>query len=100
MSLIIDLTRMSAAYGPRLLAETGHRVIRVERSSGDDVRRAGPALKDVSLEHGAVHQFLNAGKESLTLNLETTEGVDILAALARIADCVVITTPFRLPADW
>jgi crotonobetainyl-CoA:carnitine CoA-transferase CaiB-like acyl-CoA transferase len=100
MSLIVDLTRMSAAYGPRLLAEVGHRIIRVELPSGDDVRRAGPALKEVSLEHGAVHQFLNAGKESLTLNLETTEGVDILAALVRVADCAIVTTPFRIAADW
>jgi crotonobetainyl-CoA:carnitine CoA-transferase CaiB-like acyl-CoA transferase len=100
MSLIIDLTGASAAYGPRLLAETGHRVIRIEDAAGDDVRRAGPPLKDVDLEHGAVHQFVNAGKESLTLDLASREGGEILAALARKADCAIVTTPFRFDADW
>jgi CoA:oxalate CoA-transferase len=100
MALIIDLTHLSAAYGPRLLAEAGHRVIRIEQACGDDVRRAGPALRQLDLEHGALHQFLNAGKESLTLNVDGGDGAAALAALTRKADCVIIGKPFRFDAAW
>lgn len=100
MTLIIDLTRLSAAYGPRLLAEAGHRVIRVENTVGDDVRRAGPPLGEVNLEHGAVHQFINAGKESLSIDLNSREGVQMLETLVRSADCAIVTKPFRFDAGW
>ena len=39
MALIIDLSRLSAAYGPRLLAEAGHRLIRVEPAAGHEVQQ-------------------------------------------------------------
>ena len=58
MALIIDLTRLSAAYATRLLAEAGHRVVRVEPASGDDVRRAAPFLKETfDLEMRWAHCF-------------------------------------------
>lgn len=101
MALVIDLTRLSAAYAPRLLAEAGHRVVRVEPSVGDDVRRAPPFVRGrADLEHGAYHQFLNAGKESIVLAPETPAGADALAALVRIADCVIVSTPFCREAQW
>jgi crotonobetainyl-CoA:carnitine CoA-transferase CaiB-like acyl-CoA transferase len=95
VATILDCTRLAAAYGPRLLAEAGHRVIRIEPASGDDVRRSGPFLRDhPDLEHGAYHQFLNAGKESLTLDTETVTGREILLALAARADALLISRPF------
>lgn len=101
MALIIDLSRLSAAYGPRLLAEAGHRLIRVEPAAGDDVRRTGPFLAhQVDTEHGAYHQFLNAGKESITLNPQSPEGAGILRALVGNADCVIVTQPFAFDANW
>jgi crotonobetainyl-CoA:carnitine CoA-transferase CaiB-like acyl-CoA transferase len=101
MAMVIDLTRLSAAYAGRLLAEAGHRVVRVEAADGDDVRRAGPFLRQqLDLEHGAYHQFLNAGKQSLTLNTESDTGSAALRALAGMADCVIVTGPFRHDAEW
>jgi len=101
MALIIDLTRLSAAYATRLLAEAGHRVVRVEPPSGDDVRQTAPFLKDTfDLEHGAYHQFLNAGKESVALRPDTADGGEALRALVRAADCVVVTRPFCQDAAW
>src|SRR3954467_8614421 len=44
MARIVDLTTASAAYGPRLLAEAGHDVVRVEAPAGDALRRLGPFL--------------------------------------------------------
>ena len=101
MALVIDLTRLSAAYAPRLLAEAGHRVVRVEPAAGDDVRRTPPFLRGHSdLEHGAYHQFLNAGKQSIVLEPDTRAGGEALAALVGIADCVIVSTPFCRDARW
>ncbi|MEA2981552.1 MAG: hypothetical protein QOF09_3375 [Alphaproteobacteria bacterium] len=101
MALIIDLTRLSAAYAPRLFAEAGHRVVRVEPASGDDVRRAAPFVRETfDLEHGAYHQFLNAGKESVAVDPETTDGAEALRALVRKADCAIVTRPFCRNAAW
>jgi crotonobetainyl-CoA:carnitine CoA-transferase CaiB-like acyl-CoA transferase len=101
MALILDLTRLSAVYGPRLLAEAGHRLIRIEPPAGDDVRRLGPFLRhQVDVENGAYHQFLNAGKESLSLDIESQQARDILRGLVRSADCVIVTRPFAYDAEW
>src|SRR6266403_1707690 len=75
MLRFIDLTTLSGAYAARLFAEQGHEVIRVEASEGDELRRLAPFLKErQDLEHGAFHQFLNAGKKSVTLDLTAPEG--------------------------
>jgi crotonobetainyl-CoA:carnitine CoA-transferase CaiB-like acyl-CoA transferase len=101
MALIVDLTDLSAAYALRLLAEAGHRVVRVEAPGGDDVRRAGPFLQHpIDVEHSAYHHFLNAGKESVTLDVSSEDGGAALRALAGTADCVVIMRPFCRDAAW
>ena len=72
MARIIDLAGLPGAYATRLFAEEGHEVIRIEDAAGDGLRRLPPFLGDrQDLEHGAYHQFLNAGKKSLTLNLDS-----------------------------
>lgn len=92
MALIVDLTRLSAAYATRLLAEAGNRVVRIETASGDDVRRAGPFIREAfDLEHSASHQFLNAGKESVVLDPARQDGAEALRALLKIADCAIVT---------
>jgi CoA:oxalate CoA-transferase len=97
VAVVVDLTRLSAAYGPRLLAEAGHRVIRAESAAGDDLRRLGPFLGgQTGVEHGAYHQFLNAGKESITLDPALASGRDVLLGLIRRADCAVITRPLAV----
>src|SRR5581483_6114789 len=98
MARVIDLTNLSGIYATRLLAEVGHDVIRVEPRSGDAIRRMGPYLKEKQdLEHGAFHQFLNAGKRSLALDTSTTAGRWILDRLIGTADVVVANSP--LPFD-
>ena len=98
MSLIIDLTAHSAAYATRLFAETGHRVVRVESPAGDSLRRTGPFLRNrPDLENGAYHQFLNAGKESLTINLKTSSGQKIFYDLLKKSAALIANLP--LPLD-
>jgi crotonobetainyl-CoA:carnitine CoA-transferase CaiB-like acyl-CoA transferase len=90
MARIIDLTGLTGAYATRLFAEQGHEVIRVEDSEGDSVRRLPPLLREKQdLEHGAYHQFLNAGKKSLALNLDSPAGQKIFLELLSQSDALV-----------
>ena len=98
MLRIIDLTTLTGAYAARLFAEQGHEVIRVEPPEGDELRRLTPLLREQpDLEHGAFHQFLNAGKQSLSLDLKAPQGQkDFLAVLSH-ADVLLANVP--LPLD-
>jgi crotonobetainyl-CoA:carnitine CoA-transferase CaiB-like acyl-CoA transferase len=89
MARVLDLTSQVGAYGTRLLAELGHEVVRVEPPAGDAVRREAPQLGGPDLEAGSFHQFLNAGKRSVALDLDTPEGRRIFLALVATADAVV-----------
>jgi len=100
MARIVDLTAHSGIYASRLMVESGHDVIRVEPPQGDAVRRLGPYLGGTpNLELGAFHLFLNAGKRSLTLNLDASPGRDIFLALVKTADAVVANVPLPLTLE-
>jgi crotonobetainyl-CoA:carnitine CoA-transferase CaiB-like acyl-CoA transferase len=100
MAVIVDLTAPPAVYATRLLAEAGHRVVRVEPRQGDAVRRLGPFLGEeggLELEQGAHHLFMNAGKQSFTPDLASSTGRDLLLELVERADAVVASAP--LPVE-
>ena len=84
---IIDLTRFVA--GPHctlVLSDLGAEVIKIEKPlKGDDLRIIGPKLYKTSL-WAAV---LNRGKKSVSLNLKTKEGKEILFRLLEKADIIV-----------
>lgn len=97
MLRVIDLTTLSGVYAARLFAELGHDVIRVESSSGDEVRRLAPFLKErEDLEHSAFHQFLNAGKKSVALDLESPDGQKHLLDLLTEADILIANSPLPI----
>ena len=98
MSRVIDLTTHSAVYATRLLAKFGHDVVRVEPPQGDNLRRLGPFLgTSVDLESSAYHQFLNAGKRSITLNLNSSAGRRVFLDLVAGSDALVGSLP--LPVE-
>src|SRR5215470_10660014 len=91
MSRVIDIAGLSGAYATRLFAEQGHEVIRIENPAGDSLRRLPPFLGEKQdLEHGAYHQFLNAGKKSLALNLDSSEARKIFIELLEQSDALVV----------
>src|SRR5215471_5942475 len=91
MARIIDITGLAGAYATRLFAEQGHEVIRIENPAGDSLRRMPPFLGEKQdLEHGAYHQFLNAGKKSLALNLDSPEARKIFTELLEQSDALVV----------
>ena len=77
---------VAAPFATRQLADWGARVIKVERpGTGDFARHYDEAV------HGLSSHFvwINRGKESLTLNLKSPEGLRVLAALLEKADVLV-----------
>jgi itaconate CoA-transferase len=77
---------VAAPYATRQLADLGARVVKVERPDGGDFARG----YDRSV-HGDSSYFvwLNRGKESLTLDLKSTEGQRILHQLLSTSDVLV-----------
>ena len=94
MLRVIDVTTLTGAYAARLFAEQGHEVIRIEPPAGDEVRKLAPFLNgEHDLEHGAFHQFLNAGKKSVVLDLDRLEERNRLIELIKRADILIVNSP-------
>ncbi|MER3407364.1 MAG: CoA transferase, partial [Nitrososphaera sp.] len=90
--LVLDLTSDLAAYGTKLLADLGMRVIKVEPPGGDPGRRRPPlARTEAGLEESLDFAYLNTNKWSITLNLETALGRQIFGELAAQADVICET---------
>ena len=88
----VDLTHyLSGPYCTKLLATLGAEVIKVERPDrGDPARLIGPFARGTQdLEAGAWFLYLNTSKKSLTLDLKSREGRDILLRLIRSSDILV-----------
>ena len=92
---VLDLSRiMAGPWAGQILADLGADVIKVERpGAGDDTRAWGPPfLKDkAGRETTDAGYFLavNRGKRSITLDLNTAEGQDIVRALAVRSDILL-----------
>jgi crotonobetainyl-CoA:carnitine CoA-transferase CaiB-like acyl-CoA transferase len=90
---VLDLSRLvPGPYCSLILADFGAEVIKIERPTGGDWLRNVPPLDPESGE-GQLYRILNRGKKSLTLNLKTQEGRDILLRLVERAD--VLLESFR-----
>jgi benzylsuccinate CoA-transferase BbsE subunit len=96
---VLDLTTNYAAYAGRLLADLGADVVRVEPPEGSPLRgvapcQTGPTGAPLSFAHA----FLDAGKRSVTLDLMTAAGRELLAELTASSDAM-IETPSAAAAD-
>ena len=82
---------VSAPYCGKLMADMGAEVIKIEKpGSGDTARSQGPFAQDVpDLEKSGLFAYLNTSKLSITLNVETPPGRDILKALVRGSDVLL-----------
>ncbi len=90
--IVLDLSRnISGPFCTRLLAGLGAEVIKVEPPlGGDPARKSGPFPGDKPHhEKSGLFLYLNTGKKSITLNLETEAGAGIFKNLVREADIVV-----------
>jgi crotonobetainyl-CoA:carnitine CoA-transferase CaiB-like acyl-CoA transferase len=88
---ILDLSRVLACpFASMILAELGARVIKVEQpGSGDETRGFEPQLAKDS----AYYFACNRSKESITVDLRSDEGRQVIRELARKADVVLENFP-------
>ncbi|MDP6374988.1 MAG: CoA transferase [Kiritimatiellia bacterium] len=89
---ILDLSvGVSGAYCTRWFADFGADVIRIESpEGGDPIRSQGPFKDDAPHpETGIPHLFLDAGKKSVALDIDSVRGRDLMRQLAARADLLV-----------
>lgn len=92
---VLDLTRVLAGpWATQTLADLGAEVIKIERPGvGDDTRAWGPPFLggDVADARADAAYFTaaNRNKKSVTVNLATEEGRELVRALATQADVLV-----------
>lgn len=88
---VLDLTHCIAGpYCTRLLAGFGADVLKVEPPGGERGRRMAPFFRDEpGPDTSLPFAYLNSGKRSLTLNLKSEEGRDILRSLLSETDILV-----------
>ena len=92
---ILDLSRVLAGpWCTQLLADLGATVIKIEKpGTGDDTRAWGPPfLRDTDgndTGEAAYYLACNRGKQSVAIDFTTTEGRDLVLALARQSDALV-----------
>ena len=92
---VLDLSRVLAGpWCAQNLADLGADVIKIERpGSGDDTRAWGPPYaKDadgVDTTEAAYYLSANRGKRSVTVDIASPEGQDLLRELARHCDVVL-----------
>ncbi|MDR6999237.1 CaiB/BaiF CoA-transferase family protein [Neobacillus niacini] len=96
---VLDLTRVLAGpYCTMILADLGADVIKVEAPGGSDETRGwGPPFQNgVS----AYYLCTNRNKRSLTVDLKTDEGRDIIRELAKEADVLIHNFKFGSMEKW
>lgn len=85
---VLDLTRVVAGpYCAMFLGDLGAEVVKVEQpGAGDDTRGWGPPFTG---GESAYYLCINRNKKSITLDLKSAEGVELLRQLAKAADVVI-----------
>ena len=87
---VLDLAGEGAAFAGRILADLGADVVKVEPPSGDPARTLGPFWHDEPhREKSLFWSPYNAGKRSVTLDLEREDGRALLRPLVGAADFLV-----------
>ncbi len=94
---VIDLTEaLAGPYCGMMLGDLGAEVIKVERPGrGDQARGYGPPFFE---GESAYFMSLNRNKRSLTLNLATSGGQEIMSRLLAQADVFLVNLPRR--SSW
>ena len=92
---ILDLTRVLAGpLSAQMLADLGAEVIKIERpGGGDDARAFGPPYltdpEGKANNNNSFYLCANRNKKSVTVNIATPEGQDIVRELAKTCDVMM-----------
>jgi crotonobetainyl-CoA:carnitine CoA-transferase CaiB-like acyl-CoA transferase len=86
---VLDFTAVvSGPFATMFLADQGADVLKIEPIGGDSVRRSGVSV-DKAGEFSALFISSNRGKRSLSIDIKSDAGRDVLAKLVARADVVV-----------
>ncbi len=88
---VLDLSRvMAGPYCASMLADAGAEVIKVEIPGvGEDSRHIGPFAEGANGRESAYFMVLNRGKRSITIDLKSPRGLDLLKKLAAKSDVLI-----------
>ena len=87
---VLDLTDEKGFLCGRLLGDLGADVIKIERPGGDPSRNVGPFYHDIPDPEKSLYWFsYNANKRGITLNIESSDGKEILKRLVKTSDVVI-----------
>ena len=87
---MLDLTDEKGALCGKMFADMGAEVIKVEPPDGCSTRKIPPFLDDQpGLDHSLYFLAYQAGKRSVTLNLESADGRELLKQLVKRSDFLV-----------
>ena len=87
---VLDLTTERGFLCGKIFADLGADVVKIEPPGGDCARNIGPFYKDIPDREKSLFWFaFNTGKKSITLNIETADGRQILKELIKTADFLV-----------
>jgi len=87
---VLDFTRVLAGpYCTRLLSDLGARVIKIEHPRGDDTRAAPMQLDPERADQSTYFVRLNAGKQSVAIDLGHPGARGVVLDLIRAADVVI-----------
>ena len=88
--VVLDLTDEKGVYTGKLLADMGATVIRIEPLSGKKTRLIGPFFMDNVTEESSLYDWYhNTSKKSITLDISTEKGIEILKELCVKADILL-----------
>ena len=91
---VLDLTGQGGLLCGKILADLGADVIQVEPPGGSAARNIGPFYQDdVHPEKSLFWWSYSANKRSVTLNLETADGRDLLKRLVKSAHFLIESFP-------
>src|SRR5690625_5371179 len=85
---VLDLSRvLEGTYCTMIMGDLGEEVIKVEAPGGsDETRRWGPPFKN---NVSAYYIAANRNKKSITVDLKSAEGVEVIKKLASESDVVI-----------
>ena len=86
---VLDLSTRWGMYASKLLADLGADVIKVEPPVGSEQRAIGPFVRELGAEGSVFFWYHNTSKRSVTIDLDTEEGVESLRRLAASADVLI-----------
>jgi crotonobetainyl-CoA:carnitine CoA-transferase CaiB-like acyl-CoA transferase len=92
---ILDLSRVLACpFAGMILAELGAKVIKVEQpGEGDETRSFEPFVEKNGASESAYYMAFNRSKQSITVNLRSPGGQQVIRDLAKGADVFVENFP-------